>query len=176
LKKDLKMIVRIAGITKESVVDGPGLRLVVFVQGCPHRCRGCQNPHTWDPEEGVDVSVGDLLEQIEANPLLKGITLSGGEPFMQPLPMAVLARAVRERAMDVITYTGYEWEKLLEMAETDPAVKQLLVGSDYLIDGPFIEEERELTLSFSGSRNQRIIDVKSSLATGKALLADWEGG
>lgn len=173
LKKGLEMVIKAAGITRESVVDGPGLRLVVFAQGCPHRCRGCQNPHTWDPQGGVEISVKEVLEQVDANPLLKGITLSGGEPFMQPLPVAALARAVRERAKDVITYTGYGWEKLLEMAEVDPSIKLLLMESDYLIDGPFIAEQCDLTLSFRGSRNQRIIDVKSSLAAKKVLPADW---
>lgn len=165
--------VKVAGVTKESVVDGPGLRFVIFAQGCPHHCPGCQNPDTWDPTGGAEVAVEELLEQIRANPLLKGITLSGGEPFEQSAAFACLAEAVRERGLDVVTYTGYTWERLVELARTRPEVRQLIAASDYIVDGPYVEAQRDLALPFRGSRNQRIIDVRASLATGEAVLAAW---
>ncbi len=166
-------VIKVAGIVKESVVDGPGLRFVIFAQGCPHRCPGCQNPQTWDPAGGTEMTVDELLEQIKANPLLKGVTLSGGEPFLQAGPLALLAGAVRERGMDVVTYTGYTWEKLLELAKTDLEIRRLVEESNYLVDGPYVAAQRDLALPFRGSRNQRIIDVQASLAAGEAVLAGW---
>ncbi|MEW6426068.1 MAG: anaerobic ribonucleoside-triphosphate reductase activating protein [Bacillota bacterium] len=168
-----RIAVKVAGVAKESVVDGPGLRFVVFAQGCPHHCPGCQNPDTWDPAGGTEVAVAELLEQIKANPLLKGITLSGGEPFWQAAALARLAGAARERGLDVVTYTGYTWERLVELARTGPEIKQLIEASDYIVDGPYVEAQRDLALPFRGSRNQRIIDVRASLAAGKAVLAAW---
>ncbi|SHI59469.1 anaerobic ribonucleoside-triphosphate reductase activating protein [Desulfofundulus thermosubterraneus] len=169
------MQLRVAGIIKESVVDGPGLRLVVFAQGCPRRCPGCHNPHTWDPAGGTLVEVEEVLAMVKKNPLLKGITLSGGEPFAQAGALAYLARQVRALGRDVITYTGYTWEELLELAQRDGAVKELLGLSDYIVDGPYIHEKRDLELPFRGSSNQRIIDVPASLACGQVIIASWGG-
>jgi len=165
--------VRVAGVTAESVVDGPGLRFVIFAQGCPHRCPGCQNPETWDPAGGTEIAVAELLEQIKANPLLKGITLSGGEPFAQAAALACLAGAVRERGQDVVTYTGYTWERLMELARAYPEIARLIEASDYIVDGPYVEAQRELALPFRGSRNQRVLDVRASLAAGKPVPAPW---
>ncbi len=167
------MLLRVAGIIKESVVDGPGLRLVVFAQGCPHRCPGCHNPHTWDPAGGTPVEVEEVLAMVKKNPLLKGITLSGGEPFAQAGALAHLARQVRALGRDVITYTGYTWERLLELAQRDGAVKELLELSDYIVDGPYIKEKRDPALPFRGSSNQRIIDVPASLTCGRVVIASW---
>jgi anaerobic ribonucleoside-triphosphate reductase activating protein len=153
------MELRIAGITEESVVDGPGLRFVVFVQGCRRRCPGCQNEDTWDPAGGYAVAVTELLEQIKHARLIKGVTFSGGEPFLQPAPLAWLGRQVKKLGLDVVTFTGYTWEELLSLAQENRAVKELLEASDYLVDGPFILSERDLSLPFRGSRNQRIIDL-----------------
>ncbi|MBE3584811.1 anaerobic ribonucleoside-triphosphate reductase activating protein [Desulfofundulus thermocisternus] len=169
------MRLRVAGIIEESVVDGPGLRLVVFVQGCPHRCPGCHNPHTWDPAGGTLMEVEEILAVVKRNPLLKGVTLSGGEPFAQAGALAVLARQVRALGRDVITYTGYTWEKLLELAGRDGAVKELVELSDYIVDGPFIQEKRDPELPFRGSSNQRVIDVPASLACGRVVIAPWGG-
>jgi anaerobic ribonucleoside-triphosphate reductase activating protein len=149
--------VRIAGIEPESVVDGEGIRYVVFVQGCPHRCPGCHNPETHPFDGGRVADIEDLFAEICENPLLKGVTFSGGEPFCQPKPLAELARRVHGIGLDVTTYTGYLYEDLLNMQ--DPDVADLLAQTDTLIDGPFIPEERDLTLSFRGSRNQRIIKL-----------------
>lgn len=165
--------VRVAGIVGESVVDGPGLRFVIFAQGCPHRCPGCQNPQTWDPAGGTEMAVDELVEQIRANPLLKGVTFSGGEPFLQAGAFGFLAGAVRELGLDVVTYTGYTWEDLLARAQGNQEFRRLIEGSDYIVDGPYVEALRDLALPFRGSRNQRVIDVKSSLAAGQAVLAGW---
>lgn len=168
-----RIVVKVAGVTSESVVDGPGLRFVIFAQGCPHHCPGCQNPDTWDPGGGTEVAVAELLAQIKANPLLKGITLSGGEPFGQAGAFARLAGVVREWGLDVVTYTGYTWERLVELARTRPEIGQLIEASDYIVDGPYVEAQRDLALPFRGSRNQRIIDVRASLAAGEVILAAW---
>jgi len=168
-------ILRIAGFNAESVVDGPGLRFVIYAQGCPHRCPGCHNPETWDAQGGHEVTLDDLWARVEKNPLLRGITFSGGEPFMQARVCAILAARARAAGLDVVTYTGYTWEQLLVMAEDDPDVRALLTLSDYLIDGPYLAAQRSLSLPFRGSRNQRIIDVASSRAAGRVVELDFTG-
>jgi anaerobic ribonucleoside-triphosphate reductase activating protein len=157
------MLLKLAGIVDDSIVDGPGLRLAVFGQGCPHRCPGCHNPQSWDPAGGYERSVEDILAQAAQNPLLSGLTLTGGEPFAQAGAMAELAVGAQARGLNIVTYTGYTWEEILAGPET---WQELLRRTDILIDGPFIETERNLDLVFRGSNNQRIIDVPASLATG----------
>ncbi len=154
------MQLRIAGTVNDSVVDGDGYRFAIFTQGCPHHCPGCQNPATWDPAGGREIEVMDLLPDILQNPLLAGVTFSGGEPFAQPAPLAELARAVHQRPLTVWCYTGYTLEALWEMR--DPAVDDLLAEIDVLVDGPYVEAERDLTLRFRGSRNQRVIDLAAT--------------
>jgi anaerobic ribonucleoside-triphosphate reductase activating protein len=151
---------RIAGVVRESVVDGPGLRYVIFAQGCPHRCAGCHNPETWDPAGGYEISLLELNNDVTANPLVSGVTFSGGEPFMQAASFAVLGLSLRHKGFHIVTYSGYTFEELLAMP--DEGVKDLLAVTDLLIDGPFLLAERDLTLPFRGSRNQRIIDVRGS--------------
>ncbi|MEW6574711.1 MAG: anaerobic ribonucleoside-triphosphate reductase activating protein [Bacillota bacterium] len=151
---------RIAGVVRESVVDGPGLRYVIFAQGCPHRCPGCHNPETWDPAGGYKVTVEEIVADITRNPLLNGVTFSGGEPFSQAEAFAPLGRVLKEKGYDIVTYTGYAYEEL--QATADKAVQDLLEITNILIDGPFIQAQRDLTLPFRGSRNQRIIDVRAS--------------
>lgn len=163
------MRLRISGTVDESVVDGPGLRFVVFTQGCHHHCPGCQNPHTHDPEGGYDADTDELLALALSNPLLSGITLSGGEPFLQPVPLADLARKAKDAGLDVISYSGFTFEQILE----SPAAMELLREIDILVDGPFVEEKRSMDLKFRGSSNQRAIDVQESLATGHIVPA-WE--
>lgn len=155
--------VRIAGVIRQSIVDGPGMRFVVFTQGCPHRCAGCHNPQTHTFSDGYDCEVGKMLAEIVKNPLLKGITLSGGEPFCRPAELLPLVRVVRDKGMDVYCYSGYTFEELLAMSELDPAAGELLGLIDVLIDGRFVLEERDLTLRFRGSRNQRVLDLPASL-------------
>ena len=171
LSQEKQRRIRIAGIVRESIVDGPGLRFVVFTQGCPHRCPGCQNPQTHDFEGGQLVDISQLVELMEKNPLLKGITFSGGEPFAQPEAMAALAEEVKAHSWDLLIYSGYTFEQLMKMGETRPAVRRLLELGDVLVDGPYLEAQRSLELKFRGSRNQRVIDLPASLAAGKAVLS-----
>lgn len=168
------MKIRLAGIVKESVVDGPGLRYVVFAQGCPHRCRNCHNPETWDLEGGELKDVEEIVRDIEKNPLLRGVTLSGGEPFLQAEAMAYLAEEVKKRNLNVVVYTGYTWEELQEMAREQEGVKKLLELADYVVDGPYVEELRDLNLPFRGSSNQRFIDVRATMAAGKVVEKEFE--
>lgn len=142
---------------EESIVDGPGLRFVIFTQGCPHHCPGCHNPQTHQKSGGTLVDTETLFAKIMENPLLQGVTFSGGEPFMQPEPLARLAEQLHSNGLDVVTYTGYTLERLRLMK--DPAVHALLTQTDLLIDGPFQLESRDLTLPFRGSRNQRVIEL-----------------
>lgn len=159
---------RICGIEPESIVDGKGFRYVIFTQGCPHNCPGCHNPQTHDFGGGKLVEIEDLFREICENPLLKGVTFSGGEPFCQPEPLAALAELIHARKLDVTTYTGYVYEELL--AQHDPAIDALLRVTDILIDGPFLEAERDLTLLFRGSRNQRVIDLNQTRQNGQVVL------
>lgn len=153
----------LAGVVRESIVDGPGIRYTVFAQGCPHRCQSCHNPQTWCFEGGVETDTGRIISEMKKNPMLKGLTLSGGEPFCQGMPMAELARGAHSSGYDVITYTGFTFEELLNKAKTEEGVLALLEETDILVDGPFIQDQKSYDLRFRGSANQRIIDVKSSL-------------
>ncbi len=160
--------VKVYGIAAESIVDGPGIRYVVFVQGCPHCCAGCHNPQSHPLEGGQAVDIQGLFQEIRQNPLLKGVTFSGGEPFCQPQPLTALARLVHGIGLDVITYTGYQYEELL--ATKNAGVPALLEQTDILIDGPFIQKQKDLTLPFRGSRNQRIIDMNQTRRQGRLVL------
>ncbi len=162
------MELRIAGVADDSVVDGDGYRFTIFTQGCPHHCAGCQNPETWDPAGGRTVDTEDLLRDILANPLLDGVTFSGGEPFVQSAPLAALARKLRAHDLTVWAYTGYTLEVLA--AQRDPDINALLAALDVLVDGPFLREQRDLTLRFRGSRNQRVIDLAKTREAGHVVL------
>jgi anaerobic ribonucleoside-triphosphate reductase activating protein len=164
--------IRLYGLVAESIVDGKGYRAAVFTQGCPHRCEGCHNPGSHDPEGGTVWSLDDVEKKFASDPLLDGITLTGGEPFVQPAECAELARRAHAKNLSVWTYTGYTLEKLNAMAAGNADVKALLAETDVLIDGPFLLGERSLTLTFRGSRNQRVIDMKETRVRGTVIL--WE--
>ncbi len=149
--------IRIAGVVRESIVDGPGMRFAVFAQGCPHRCPGCHNESTHDFSGGYDCELSKLLKEIDKNPLLSGVTFTGGEPFCQPEPFYKLGLAIKEKGLDLAAYSGYTLEELLELSRKDEFIAKLLGILDYLVDGPFLLEERDLTLEFRGSRNQRFL-------------------
>lgn len=154
----------ICGIEPESIVDGPGFRYVVFVQGCPHHCPGCHNPQSHAFGCGTKRTVEELVDEMRENPLLSGVTLSGGEPFCQAEALCDLAQRVREMGKTVVAYSGYTLEQLLEKGRTVPAIRRLLSLTDTLIDGPYIEAQRDLELQFRGSRNQRVIDLRAWFA------------
>lgn len=155
--------IRIAGVVKESTVDGPGFRYVIFTQGCPHHCEGCHNPQTHDMNGGKLESITALAEDITKNPLLKGITLSGGEPFMQAKELVKLLSLIDLKRYTVMTYTGFKYEYLLENANDDNGFLELLKHTDVLIDGKFEMTLKSEKVKFRGSTNQRAIDVKESL-------------
>lgn len=161
---------RIANTIQDSIVDGPGLRFTVFTQGCPHHCSGCHNPETHDPDGGTEISVAELAERMTSNPATGGLTLSGGDPFLQAAECAQLARLAHESGRDVWAYTGWTYEVLVK--EGDPDKLALLDEVDVLVDGPFVLAERSLELKFCGSRNQRLIDVPKSLRAGEVVL--WQ--
>ncbi len=149
------------GIVKESIVDGPGLRYVVFVQGCPHKCEGCHNPDSHNFNSGYKMSLSTIFNEIKSNPLLAGVTFSGGEPFYQAENLSLLADAVKSLGKTIITYTGYTLEELLH----NESHMKLLKKTDTLVDGKFQKELKDYTLKFRGSSNQRIIDVKEELTS-----------
>ena len=161
---------RVAGIVPESIVDGPGIRFVIFAQGCVHYCKGCHNPATFDFNGGAVVEIDDLMRQIKKNPLLKGVTFSGGEPFLQAEAFAEIAKQCHSLGLDVLSYTGYTFETLLSGFDSNPAWKLLLQNIDVLIDGPFVEEQKSLLLLFRGSANQRILNAKVSLHQSQPVL------
>lgn len=163
---------RLAGTEPESIVDGRGFRYTVFVQGCPHGCPGCQNPQTHDFAGGTEASVDALFDAInDGNPMRRGVTFSGGEPFCQADALAELAQRLKaETALDLTVYSGWTYEQLLEKAAREPGVRRLLALADYLVDGPYLEAQRDLTLPFRGSRNQRVIDLNATRAAGRVVL------
>ena len=147
---------RIHNTIHDSIVDGPGLRYVVFTQGCPHRCPGCHNPETHDPGGGREVPVEEIIADMLKNPLTDGLTLSGGEPFLQAEACAEIARAAREAGLNIWCYTGWTLEALQEM----PDAQVLLQEIDVLVDGAFVQEQRSWNTKWRGSENQRVIELK----------------
>lgn len=155
------MKLRISGTVKESVVDGPGLRYVIFTQGCSHNCKGCHNPQTHDFSGGYETTTEELLNEITQQKLISGITLSGGEPFSQAAACAELARQAKKHGLNVLTYSGYYYRELLALAEKNQDISDLLAATDILIDGPYDETKKDLNLPFRGSSNQSIIYLAS---------------
>lgn len=162
---------RLAGVIKESIVDGPGLRFTVFVQGCPHHCPGCHNPQTHDFSGGFDCDVEKLVAEVQKNPLLQGVTFSGGEPFCQCEALYLLATKIKSLGLDLYIYSGYTYEQILQLE--DPFARKLLEQCDVLMDGPFLLELRTLDAPFRGSKNQRAIDVAATLAGEEIILHDF---
>lgn len=165
-------MIRISGIIRESITDGEGLRLVVFAQGCAHRCLGCHNPETHSFDGGYDIKDEEIIDMILKNPLLDGVTFSGGDPFYQAEAFHQLAIKIREKVaphfphFTIMAYTGFTFEKLME---NQAIYLPLLREIDVLIDGPFVQSERTLTLNFAGSFNQRILNMKETLKTQKPV-------
>ncbi len=160
------MELRISGTVNDSIVDGPGFRFAIFTQGCPHACPGCHNPQTHSMSGGELVDTQQLADAMKANPLLKGVTLTGGEPFVQPQPLIEIARWCHANGLDVWAYSGYTYEAL-ESGAAGSDARELLTHCDVLVDGPFVESLKTMSTKWRGSSNQRVIDVKSSLQTGK---------
>ena len=157
--------VRTSGIIPESIVDGIGLRYVIFFQGCPHHCRGCQNPQTHSFSGGTFVDIRQIIKEIIYNPLLDGVTFSGGEPLCYYRQCGKIAEEVKKYNKTVWMYSGYTFEEIMNDYRNS-----ILENVDVLVDGKFILEQKDLDLRFRGSKNQRIIDVQSSLKANKVIL------
>ena len=156
---------RIAGTVGESITDGPGFRFTIFTQGCPHHCEGCHNPQTHDFGGGEVVSTDTLWDKISKNPLLSGVTLSGGEPFEQAGALIPLAEKIKAAGLELAAYSGWTVEELISQGGD---MLELLKKCDVLVDGRFKLAEKSLMLRFRGSKNQRLLDVKKTLETGVA--------
>ena len=161
------MELRVAGIDPESIVDGPGIRTVIFFQGCMRKCPGCQNPSTWPLEAGFVMDTDGIIDGIRQNPLCRGVTFSGGEPFLQTEAAIELAKRLKALGYEIACFTGFTFEELTGGTADQ---KRMLCEMDVLVDGPYIEAERSLDLKYRGSRNQRIINLPESLKQGTAVL------
>jgi anaerobic ribonucleoside-triphosphate reductase activating protein len=160
---------RLSGITPESLVDGPGLRYVIFTQGCLHCCPHCHNSQSWDISGGKEYSVKQIIRLLKRQKKTKrGVTFSGGEPFLQASELAEVALAAHQMGWDVVTYTGYTYEQLLE--DNNDGVKALVSLTDLLVDGKYIHELRSIRLQFRGSSNQRIIDMTKTREKGQIVI------
>lgn len=167
IKSD-KMTIKVCGIEPESIVDGPGFRYVLFVQGCPHHCPGCHNPESWAKDAGEEMTIGEIMDEILANPNLGGITFSGGEPFEQVPALLELAKLIKAEGLHLMGYSGYTLEELKD--RHDEETDELLGLLDMLVDGRYIEKERNLTLVYRGSENQRVIDMNKTREEGRIVL------
>lgn len=168
----INMEIRIAGTVQDSIVDGPGLRYVVFTQGCPHHCEGCHNPETHDFLGGRLTDTDALYDECAENPLTRGVTFSGGEPFCQAQALYALGERLKRRGLHLMAYSGWTFEQLLEKSRSEEYTRKLLSILDILVDGRFVLKQRSLMLTYRGSANQRIIDVPKSLAAGEAVQLD----
>ena len=162
------MMLRIAGFEPESMVDGLGVRFTLFLQGCGFRCPGCHNQETWDGNKGTLISDKTIYELIKANPLLSGVTLSGGEPFLQAFNLIPLVTRLKQDGYNIWCYTGFKFEELI--GTKSERFKPLLEYIDVLVDGRFELANKSLDLRFKGSSNQRIINVSESLKQGQIIL------
>lgn len=160
-------MLRILHIVEGTSVDGPGLRTSIYLAGCNHHCPGCHNPDSWDPRGGEDRTLDELMQVIAYNEA--PVTLSGGDPLQQPDAVRALVHRIKqELGYNVWCYTGYTWENIVN----DPMLLDAVRELDVLVDGPFIQQLRDIKLRFRGSRNQRLIDVQATLATGHLTL--WQ--
>lgn len=154
----------------DSIVDGPGLRIVVWTQGCPHHCPFCHNPQTHSYKGGFEEDVQNIIDLFDNIQLQSGVTFSGGEPFEQASALTIIAKAAKTKKLNIWTYTGYRFEELLEKEDA----RELLNYIDVLVDGKFMNDLKHHDLRFKGSLNQRIIDVKQSLAENKVILSKYD--
>ena len=161
-----------ADLQTDSIVDGPGLRAVLWTQGCHHQCKGCQNPQTWDFNGGGLVPIEAVKEAIDELEYHTGLTLSGGDPMYQVEACLEIIKYARKKGLNIWVYTGFTWEEIIEMSKKKKVYMEFLKYVDVLVDGRFILEERDLSLLFRGSRNQRLIDVPKTLEKKEIVLLD----
>ena len=161
-----------ADLQSDSIVDGPGLRTVIWTQGCSHNCKGCQNPQTWDFKGGALVPLDMVYEAIDELEYQQGITFSGGDPMYQPYPCSKIAEYCKKKGYNIWVYTGFTYEEIIEMSKKDKIYLEFLKNIDVLVDGKFILKERDLDILFRGSRNQRLIDIPKTLESNELVLFD----
>jgi anaerobic ribonucleoside-triphosphate reductase activating protein len=157
------MQIRIAGIERNSVVDGPGIRYTIFAQGCKHKCEGCQNLHTHDFDGGELMDIERITAEIKSDPLIQGVTFSGGEPFEQIEAFTALAEKLK--GYNIICYTGYTFEELKD----SESARNLLSKINTLVDGKFEKDLSNPHLQFMGSENQRVLHTEWSLKYNEAI-------
>jgi len=165
--------IRLSGLMYESLVNGPGMRRVFFSQGCKHNCKDCFNKDTHDFQGGELFNMDELIEDVKVNPMLKGITFSGGDPLEQAEEFAYMAENFKEKNLNIWCYTGYTYEYILKNIEQNQGWKKLLMNVDVLVDGKFEKDKALEGLKYRGSTNQRIIDVKKSLDSGKIVTLEY---
>lgn len=165
--------IRLSGIAYESLVNGPGMRRVFFAQGCKHNCEECFNPDTHDFNGGEVRNMDELIADVYSNPIIKGVTFSGGDPIEQADKFAYLAKAFKEKNLGVWCYTGYLYEELLQQIDIKVGLRELLNNVDVIIDGKFMKNQQKDGLRFRGSYNQRFIDVKASLKAGEIITLNY---
>jgi anaerobic ribonucleoside-triphosphate reductase activating protein len=167
------MKIRLAAyLQSDSIVDGEGIRTVIWTQGCPHHCLGCHNPETQDFKGGALVEIDEVKKLIDELVGQDGITFSGGDPFFQPGPCSILAEYIKSKGMNVWCYTGWTYEELINISKDKKEVMDFLKQIDVLVDGRFVLEKKSYNCIFRGSTNQRIIDVPQSLKKKKVVLVD----
>ena len=166
-------LIRLSGIAYESLVNGPGMRRVFFSQGCNHNCSGCFNTDTHDFSGGEDRDMDELIKDVLENPILKGVTFSGGDPLERAEEFAYMAKAFKKAGLSVWSYTGYTFEYIMKNINERKGWKDLLENLDVLVDGRFDETKTQDGLKYRGSTNQRIIDVKESLKNGKVITLTY---
>lgn len=164
------MKIRLAAILPNSNSNGPGLRDVIFAQGCSHHCPHCFNKHTWNFNLGKICDCDAIIKQCIDRTYLAGITFSGGDPFDQPKPFAYIAKQLKKHHINIWCYTGYTFEQLIALGKDDNNIKKLLNNIDRLVDGPFINAKKSTNIQFRGSTNQRIINVKQSLKNKRVII------
>lgn len=169
----MEKTIRLSGIAYESLVNGPGIRRVFFAQGCKHNCKGCFNPDTHDFCGGEERDIELLIKDTLDNPILSGVTFSGGDPWEQADKFAYMAKTFKENGLNIWSYTGYTYEYILENKDTRLGWNELLNNIDILVDGKFEEDKQQDGLKFRGSVNQRIIDIRESLRKGIIVLREY---
>lgn len=169
----MEKTIRLSGIAYESLVNGPGIRRVFFAQGCKHNCKGCFNPDTHDFCGGEERDIELLIKETLDNPILSGVTFSGGDPWEQADKFAYMAKAFRKKGLNIWSYTGYTYEYILENKDAKLGWNELLNNIDVLVDGKFEEDKQQDGLKFRGSTNQRIIDISESLKKGIIVIKEY---
>ncbi|MDR0751106.1 MAG: anaerobic ribonucleoside-triphosphate reductase activating protein [Christensenellaceae bacterium] len=165
-------MLRVAGIVNDSVTDGPGIRYSLFLQGCPHACIGCHNPESIPVEGGTLMSVSEIFNAIKQNPLLTGVTFTGGEPLLQAKALNQLAEKIKGLNLELSIYTGFLYEDIQKLG---PDATRLISYADIIVDGPFVKNQKSLELKFKGSKNQRVINVKKTLENNNIVVLDSSG-